>query len=141
MDAGRIVQAGPPEEIYRHPRSVFVATFVGEANILRGVRRAAVVELPFGPSFPNPGADGAVVVVVRPEAMTLDAASGPTWLSAGGKIQESVFLGSLVRYRVEIEGGGSVVVQASSDKPPVDIEPGRAVTVSWLRANQTVLPA
>ena len=54
MEAGRIVQAGPPEEIYRHPRSVFVATFVGEANIFHGVRRNGTVELPVGVRFKMP---------------------------------------------------------------------------------------
>ena len=141
MEAGRIVQAGPPEEIYRHPRSVFVATFVGEANIFPGVRRNGTVELPVGVRFENAGADAPVVVVVRPEAMTLGPPPGPEWLSANGEIQDCVFLGSLVRYRVGVEGGTSVVVQASSDSLPDGIRVGRPVTVAWQRGNQSVLPA
>mgnify|MGYP003694319081 CR=1 FL=1 len=33
---GRLVQEGPPEEIYDRPQSEFAATFLGDANILRG---------------------------------------------------------------------------------------------------------
>ncbi|HEY4893059.1 MAG TPA: ABC transporter ATP-binding protein, partial [Reyranella sp.] len=36
MNHGKIEQLGPPEEIYGHPRSEFVARFIGGANILRG---------------------------------------------------------------------------------------------------------
>jgi iron(III) transport system ATP-binding protein len=36
MNAGKIEQAGSPEEIYNRPRSEFVARFIGSSNILRG---------------------------------------------------------------------------------------------------------
>jgi len=36
MEAGRIVQVGTPEEVFRHPKSEFVAKFVGIQNFLRG---------------------------------------------------------------------------------------------------------
>src|SRR5262244_649520 len=36
MNAGKIEQAGPPEEIYDHPRSEFVARFIGSSNIIKG---------------------------------------------------------------------------------------------------------
>ncbi len=37
MNRGRVEQVGPPREIYKHPESVFVATFVGRTNLLQGV--------------------------------------------------------------------------------------------------------
>jgi iron(III) transport system ATP-binding protein len=36
MNAGRIEQAGSPEEIYDRPRSEFVARFIGSSNVIRG---------------------------------------------------------------------------------------------------------
>src|SRR5215510_9744050 len=36
MNAGKIEQAGPPDEIYYRPRSEFVARFIGSSNIVRG---------------------------------------------------------------------------------------------------------
>ncbi len=43
MNAGEIVQEGTPEEIYREPRNLFAAAFVGQANFLYG-RVVAVLE-------------------------------------------------------------------------------------------------
>jgi iron(III) transport system ATP-binding protein len=40
MRRGTIVQSGPPNEIYHHPRTAFVADFVGSANLVRGRLRA-----------------------------------------------------------------------------------------------------
>ena len=37
MKDGRIEQIGTPDEIYNHPKTSYVATFVGNANILHGV--------------------------------------------------------------------------------------------------------
>ena len=36
MNAGKIEQAGSPEEIYERPRSEFVARFIGSSNVVRG---------------------------------------------------------------------------------------------------------
>src|SRR6185436_2589468 len=40
MDQGRIVQEGTPTEIYSHPTNLFVARFLGAANILAGTIEA-----------------------------------------------------------------------------------------------------
>jgi len=37
MNQGRVEQVGSPQEIYKHPESIFVATFVGRTNLLQGV--------------------------------------------------------------------------------------------------------
>src|SRR5579884_4039798 len=42
MNSGQIEQEGTPEEIYRHPRSAFVAEFMGECNLLAGTVRRRV---------------------------------------------------------------------------------------------------
>ena len=36
MNAGKIEQAGSPEEIYDRPRSEFVARFIGSSNVVKG---------------------------------------------------------------------------------------------------------
>ena len=45
---GRLVQEGPPEEIYDSPKSEFAATFLGDANILRGDATGNGIRLPDG---------------------------------------------------------------------------------------------
>ncbi|MDD5091059.1 MAG: ATP-binding cassette domain-containing protein [Candidatus Wallbacteria bacterium] len=37
MEDGRVVQTGPPDEVFRHPQSEFVASFIGLRNFFRGV--------------------------------------------------------------------------------------------------------
>ncbi|MDZ4183078.1 MAG: ABC transporter ATP-binding protein [Candidatus Cloacimonadaceae bacterium] len=36
MDAGRIIQSGPPDDIYERPNSIFSAYFIGETNLITG---------------------------------------------------------------------------------------------------------
>src|SRR5262245_16795206 len=69
MEAGRIIQEGGPEEIYRRPATPFVSTFIGDANLLEGQRVSGVIELACGGRFASSGRDGKVNVMIRPEAM------------------------------------------------------------------------
>jgi spermidine/putrescine transport system ATP-binding protein len=84
MNAGKILQLGDPRDIYEHPRSRFVADFIGETNMLRGSlegveRSIATVCLPgvgqiratTGVEGPSKNAGDSVEVVVRPERMSL----------------------------------------------------------------------
>ncbi len=73
MNHGKIEQVGPPREIYKHPESIFVATFVGRTNLLRGVvqNKDGCVLTDFGSfcrvdrlGLPN-GTE--VIVAVRPD--------------------------------------------------------------------------
>jgi iron(III) transport system ATP-binding protein len=85
MRAGRILQTGTPDAIYRRPETQFVAEFLGEVNKFRGaVNGAGTVATPLG-SVAAPGfAPGhPVVVIIRQhgvrvsEADAAPAASGP----------------------------------------------------------------
>jgi len=141
MHEGELVQVSSPEEIYRNPRTAFVATFVGDANIFKGRRTRGIVELDAGVTVPNDGPDGEVVVVVRPEAMTIVAVASDGRLAVKGTLTEIVFLGSFVRYTVLLSHGQAIVVQASGDSSHAMARVGMAVTVAWHRSAQTVLPA
>ena len=44
MSRGRVEQIGTPEEIYGAPASVFVAGFIGSANLLPGHARVGVAD-------------------------------------------------------------------------------------------------
>jgi len=69
MHQGRIVQEAAPAEVYRRPRSLFVGGFVGSPpmNFLRLPIRQGVVRLGSLELRPPAGADGMVVLGVRPE--------------------------------------------------------------------------
>lgn len=72
MRDGRVVQVGPPVELYCHPAEAFVAAFFGEVNRLPGVVRSGQVLTPFGSVEARGFAEGAAVeVLIRPEALHL----------------------------------------------------------------------
>src|SRR5215208_8077963 len=75
MSAGEIQQVGTPEEVSRRPSNRFVAEFVGRVNLIEGVISRGVVEVEGGTHkltvIGADGADGAVTVAVRPEAVSV----------------------------------------------------------------------
>jgi ABC-type Fe3+/spermidine/putrescine transport system ATPase subunit len=84
IDLGRVVQVGPPNELYVHPADAFVAQFLGPTNLLQGhldstdARGEAIVRTPIGrlvglaPPTPLPGGTP-VTVSIRPESLTIGA--------------------------------------------------------------------
>ncbi|WP_291387898.1 ABC transporter ATP-binding protein [Devosia sp.] len=130
MEAGRIVQVGVPEDIYRRPASRFVSTFIGEANVLSGERRDGVVTLPWGLSFPAAGPDGRVSVVVRPEHVALASDASPA-----GEVRDVVFLGSFVKLSVRMSEGTELSIhlpeQPGTGMPRV----GDRVSLAWRQEN------
>ncbi|WP_104167109.1 ABC transporter ATP-binding protein [Cryobacterium sp. N22] len=134
MRDGRIEQVGTPEELYTRPATPFIADFVGLSNRLPGVVRHGFAEV-HGVVLPllDPShADGPVRVFVRPEDLTLaTAGTSPAGTSLAGTVLLSSFLGSLRRTSVQLDQGGTVVVQHDvRDRPMV----GAAVLVRFAGA-------
>jgi len=135
FEAGRIVQCGSPQEIYRAPNSRFVADFIGSANFIAGTVNGPVrddaltpVATPQGTllcafaSAVDPGAR--VLVTVRPEDFTLaDQHPGAGLNVLTGKIAYRVFLGEMIEYIVD-HGGGEIRVRA---RPGSEFAVGQAV--------------
>src|SRR3954449_6989251 len=83
MDGGRIEQLGPPQELYEHPRTAFVAGFLGVSNLVEASDESragelAALRLPDGTAVRVPshaltdgGSNGHVRIGVRPEKMRL----------------------------------------------------------------------
>ena len=100
MDAGRIAQAGTPQQLYESPQSVFVAGFMGEA-MLFDATAGADGRIALGPlTLPARSgiAPGAVKVAIRPEAWQIATVEGPAGTPTGalaGTLVKSSYLGSL----------------------------------------------
>ena len=76
MDGGRILQIGTPDEIYNHPKTSYVATFVGNANILHGIVESAenenvVIDLGCGKISAGSGMDKDSAKLLPGEPVTL----------------------------------------------------------------------
>jgi iron(III) transport system ATP-binding protein len=76
MRDGRIEQAGTPEEVYLRPASRWMATFLGEIEVLPGEARGGRARCELGTLPAAPQLDGAVDVLVRPESVAIGV-SGP----------------------------------------------------------------
>ena len=129
MRAGRIEQAGPPEELYGRPATPFVASFVGAANRLPATvtdRAAGLVtwgsavlrmaDLGKGTTLDH------ILVVVRPERIGVTRlmdgdTSSPGPGSVDGLVEQRLFLGAASRLRVRTPGG-DVVADAPTDQVP-----------------------
>jgi len=110
MKDGSVEQVGSSEQIYYQPSSVFVARFVGDANILEGkiIQNAAcsnspsqfLAQTPIG-MFPLKGPQLAqieeAVFVIRPEDVCIDPNS-----EIEAEVEESIFLGGQTVCRARI---------------------------------------
>ena len=128
LDAGRIAQAGTPEEVYRRPASGFVAAFMGAENahpvnvrrengslLVSGPHVAGEARLPFAPSLapsltedgvhcPD-GGDGPMVARFRSEAAALFESGGPLpeeHLALSGRVTRQSYLGNIYRHSVRV---------------------------------------
>jgi spermidine/putrescine transport system ATP-binding protein len=118
MQAGRFVQVGPPQVIYAAPANRFVASFMGEVNILPVAPGPDGAPRFQGLDAPAPGARGAFAVV-RPEALTLDG--GDVRIRA--TVRQTALLGS--RTQVMLDAAGAALI-AEVPGAPAGLAPGVA---------------
>ncbi|CAN5237612.1 ABC transporter ATP-binding protein [soil metagenome] len=149
MDEGRVAQVGTPVEIYRQPRTAFVARFVGDINlcpvrwtaagtpVLVGLEqpiRPAGPEQPVCPAWATAGLNGSTVACIRPEALALRP-GGP------GVISSRLFGGDATTYRVELPSGPTLLVRESGADGTPRHEVGARVAVALRDVSCTLLPA
>ncbi|HYE96337.1 MAG TPA: ABC transporter ATP-binding protein [Rubricoccaceae bacterium] len=101
MQAGRIEQVGTPEEIYATPRTLFVAQFLGQTNLVLTQAHGTEAETPIGRLTLHRPAEGTVLVALRPEHLALEATPGhPN--AQPGIILSRAYRGHDITYRVQL---------------------------------------
>ncbi|MEZ5778168.1 MAG: ABC transporter ATP-binding protein [Paracoccaceae bacterium] len=115
MSAGKILQTGTPRDIYTHPADRFVASFIGETNILTGTSAGGGrVRLDGGgevqlPERLAPASGANVSLAIRPEQVRIEPAGTAGALAA--TVTETVYFGTDIHCHVEIAGGAEVVAR------------------------------
>jgi sulfate/thiosulfate transport system ATP-binding protein len=113
LDRGSLVEVGPPEELYHHPKTEFAAIFIGGGNVLVGRRdeneiQLGAASLPFPANAPAHDPGSPVRVLFRPETVSLEekpfAKKSGVYSLGQGRIVGQTFTGSAKRIRLEIEG-------------------------------------
>ena len=135
MCDGRIEQVGAPDEVYLRPRSVFVATFLGEANLLA----ARDGELP---GFGRIGG-GTGQAVVRPEHVSVLSDDGhDDRPCAAAAVEEVSFQGARLRVRARLQAAPEIVLTLSEAPRPdrVPPAPGDRVQVALEAGAVHVIP-
>ncbi len=120
MSNGHIEQIGTPEEIYYKPANMFVATFIGATNALRGKwqENGFVPEGMDTPvSAPCEAPHGGNTLCFRPEMIEwLDPASQEAGVIKGC-VQTSAFLGSCHRVIIEAPNGQRLTLEGNWTEP------------------------
>jgi iron(III) transport system ATP-binding protein len=145
---GRLVQVGPPQELFEHPRTRFVAEFIGKTNLIDAVAEGpgtvtrGGLRLRVATDGPAPRAPA--VVSIRPHQIALGPPTGAAAAPAGanvlaGTVVRASYLGETVDYQVRLEG--SDVVLRVTGPTPARARPGDAVAVTVPPEACVLLPA
>jgi spermidine/putrescine transport system ATP-binding protein len=141
MSDGRVEQIGTPQEIYNSPASLFVAGFIGSANLLPGEVVGTdgddmIVELTAGhtvrarTSLVSP--KGAPVsVMLRPERLTAAAGTVDGGRSIAGTVADVVFQGATARIVVHLRDESEVIASVVTGSDLPFLHPGSEVHLSW----------
>ena len=142
MNAGRVEQIGTPEEIYHQPATVFVAGFIGVANLIPAAVVAVTGDLATvdaaGHRFGVPVTDESIrpadsaVVMVRPERLhiSIDRPTGDL-AAVEATVEELVFQGPVLRASLRTAAGTELVAHIGPEDALPMLRPGDRLWASW----------
>ncbi|WP_279041840.1 ABC transporter ATP-binding protein [Brevibacillus borstelensis] len=119
MNKGRIEQIATPAEIYNHPKTLFVATFIGENNIFRS---------------------GDASIAVRPEKIKIyPKDSELDKHRKNGTITDMVFLGNMSKLFIRLESEEMTVLAHEYATESRGWQAGDQVAIGWSQADEVML--
>ena len=150
MNEGRVEQIGSPEDIYHSPSSVFVANFIGIANLLPATVQSnagkdmtvlvggnRLVQVDGGSRSWSVG--DAATVMIRPERLHLSReANGATALPT--VVDAVLFQGSSIRCILKTADGTPIIAHVGHDDPLPGLDTGQSLWVSWDADAACLLP-
>ena len=151
MNEGRVEQIGTPQAIYHSPTSVFVANFIGVANLIpalvQQVNASEAMVLVTG-SHPVPVRAGdqpvppgsAATVMVRPERLRLTASAPPGGAGVPVTVEHAVFQGPVVRCTMRAADGTRIVAHVGPEQTLPALDAGLRLWVSWDQDAARLLP-
>jgi spermidine/putrescine transport system ATP-binding protein len=152
MNSGNVEQIGTPTEIYDRPSSVFVASFIGQANLWHGIQKGmdgdyAQLSVLGTTLRARPGdttieTGGQATLMVRPERVRVsmeppssDVASVPA------TVTDLTFQGPVVRLQLAAADGSPILAHVGPEQDLPLLRPGDQLHVSWAPEASLVLPA
>jgi spermidine/putrescine transport system ATP-binding protein len=151
MNDGRVEQIGTPQDIYHSPTSIFVANFIGVANLIPAVVRdsngtgATVlvagrhpVPVPRGEQALRPGTRA--TVMVRPERLRLWPAAPADGSGVPVTLEHAVFQGPVVRCTLRAAEGTEIVAHVGPEQTLPALHPGLGLWIGWDADAARLLP-
>jgi spermidine/putrescine transport system ATP-binding protein len=152
MNAGNVDQIGTPTDVYDRPSTVFVANFIGQANLWAGRQNRVdgeFAELSVlgttlrarpGETAIEPG--GQATLMVRPERVrvTTEPPTGDV-VSVRATVTDLTFQGPVVRLSLAAADKSPILAHVGPDENLPLLRPGDEVHVSWAPSASLVLPA
>ena len=156
LDSGRVLQSGPPEQVFRRPASPYIAEFLGAENVFAGTARVLAeqapdwlegepsalahgnhaIEFTSGPLTlytVGSAGDGPCYAVIRSEEVTLSLA--PQSTSARNEFQGNVVevgaLGAFARVTLDIQGTPLVAAVTTRSVQEMGLREGSTVYATF----------
>ncbi len=142
MDRGRVEQLGTPREIYFHPRSRFVADFIGTANLVPATieRLGEVIEVRASgsvvpaasigsPEGHTPAVGDPVSLMLRPENLEVHRGTRPAGHLVETTVEDVIFQGTGLRLDLRAADGSALVALVGVDDR--DWRPGDTAYLTW----------
>ncbi|MBE9605493.1 ABC transporter ATP-binding protein [Acetobacteraceae bacterium H6797] len=123
MNAGRIEQLGSPAELYEHPRTRFVAEFMGLANFMQarvlhdgGATMLDIMGHRCPAPTPLPAEMMEVPIALRPERLALsDSQPGEPDGALAGEVTQAIYQGGASSYTIRLAGGALLAAREAAD--------------------------
>ena len=152
MNAGNVEQIGTPTEIYDRPATVFVAGFIGQANLWHGRQTGRAnrdfveVDVLGSTLRARPGdtlidAGGRATLMVRPERVRVSMDSPAGLAAVRATVVDLTFQGPVLRLSLTAPDGSPIVAHVGPEQHLPLLRPGDEVYVGWSPDASLVLPA
>ena len=147
MNKGRISQAGPVREIYEAPADVFIAGFIGQANLIAGKVLAKDSSLTsiavdgigqlVAPSREAIMPGHSVTLMIRPEDLSISLAPVGEWNTIEATVERISYLGAT--QNIAARAGGAVLILNAGRQEKVP-GAGAKAYVSWPPSRGFLIP-
>lgn len=153
MQEGHLAQIGTPQEVYRHPRTPFVANFIGECNFMTGYLEGETsqgyqLSTPLGPLYARHKPDNLtfgqkIKICLRPETLQIDPLHHPPCNLLNAHYQASIYLGETAQHTLRLSNpekpAAPITLTALEINPPIGQHaPGRELKV-WLAPEDIIV--
>jgi putative spermidine/putrescine transport system ATP-binding protein len=150
MNNGRVEQIGSPKVLYEAPDTLFIADFLGESNFINGVvvdtdATSAKVRTSEGLEFAGRPVvtlekGATVTAAIRPERLRPASQPGDACNAWEGLVEDIVYAGEAIRYRVRINDSVVLTMRLSSGGEQPELSKHSAVKMSWNEAEMRIFP-